>query len=245
MIKRCIAVLVAVMLHACAPVMDKEPSQPPVHLAASCAERDVHVSIVGDSLARGWGASSPRASFAALVFADVRQSHPRAVLHNLGIPGATTDEIAAKEMPHLRSDDCAVVFLISGANDVQKLYTPRHFQSSYNALLHKIRTHVPKAAVIVIGLPNIALSPLIPAPLKPIEAALSKSDNVAIEQAARRNGAAFVPLYELSQKYAGRWKSLISRDGIHPNEAGYRLMATVTMPAIAEMVTPSTSSRVK
>lgn len=36
----------------------------------------IHLPVVGDSLARGWGASTPRKAFASLVYADVLASHP-------------------------------------------------------------------------------------------------------------------------------------------------------------------------
>ena len=86
----------------------------------------VRLTIVGDSLARGWGASAPKYAFASLIYTDVRRTSPKATMHNLGTPGATTDEIATVEVPYIRTGDCSLVVIISGANDVQKLYTPHH-----------------------------------------------------------------------------------------------------------------------
>lgn len=152
------------------------------------------------------------------------------------MPGATTDEIATKEVPRINGDGCTLVVVIAGANDVQKLYTPRHFLGSYTALVHNVRLRAPRAALVIIGLPDVSLSPRIPWPLKPVESWLCRDDNASIAAAARRYGAAFVPLYALSHKEAYRSKSLLSRDGLHPNDAGYGIMASAAMPTIATLL---------
>jgi lysophospholipase L1-like esterase len=153
-------------------------------------------------------------------------------MRNLGRPGATTDEIARIEVPHIRADACSLVVIIAGANDVQKLYTPHHFGVSYAKLLQKVRVLSPKGAVVVLGLPDVSLSPRIPWLLRPVESRLSKDANTSIAAAARDNGAAFVPLYALSHNESYRAKSLLSGDGIHPNDEGYRIMADTALPSI-------------
>ena len=160
-------------------------------------------------------------------------------MRNLGKPGATTDEIAATEVSDLRSDGCSLVVVIAGANDVQKLYTPRHFGTSYAKLLANVRSRMPDAGVVVIGLPDVALSPRIPWPLKPVESWLSRDANASIAASARHYGAAFVPLYSLSHREAYRSKSLLSGDGLHPNDAGYRIMANAALPSVMMLVQSS------
>lgn len=209
-----------------------------VRLPATCHKATLHLTIVGDSLARGWGASNPRGTFAALLYRQIRKTYSSATLDNLGIPGATTDDIAKKEADRIATRPCSLVVLIAGANDVQKLYTPAHFRTSYTALIRKIRERLPDGALMVIGLPNISLSPLIPWILKPVESQLAKADNVAIADAARQSGAAFVPMYDLSQRNADRTNHLLSHDGIHPNDRGYFIMATAAAPAVAKLTHP-------
>jgi lysophospholipase L1-like esterase len=141
-------------------------------------------------------------------------------MRNLGTPGATTDEIAASQVPRIHTGDCPLIVIISGANDVQKLYAPHHFGVSYANLLQGIRSRQPRAALVVMGLPDVSLSPRIPWILKPAESWLSKDADRSIGAAAQEYGAAFVPLYVLSHEQAHRESSLLSGDGLHPNDAG-------------------------
>jgi len=226
-----VAVVAALLMNGCA--RTPETVSPLVRLAPGCAQQDVRLTIVGDSLARGWGASVPQNSFASLIYDDVRRRFPKTTMRNLGIPGATSDEIARAEVGRIERDECSLVVIVSGANDVQRLYTPRHFRASYTKLLGAIRARVPHAAVVVIGLPDVSLSPRIPWFLKPFESRLSKDGSASIAEAAREYGAAFVPLYDLSREEAYRSQSLLSADGIHPNDAGYRIMAAAVWAQIS------------
>lgn len=235
------AVSAAVLLSGCARA--PEAASPIVRLAPACARERIHLTFVGDSLARGWGASATKDTFASIVYADVRRSHPKTTMRNFGRVGATTDEIAATEVSLLDDDGCSLVVIVSGANDVQKLYTPGHFGKSYAKLLKTIRARVPDAGLVVIGLPDVSLSPRIPWILKPIESWLSRNDNVSIAASAQRFGAAFVPLYALSHSEAFRANSLLSRDGIHPNDAGYRIMAATALPSVMMMFQPTREGR--
>ncbi|MBV8374480.1 MAG: SGNH/GDSL hydrolase family protein [Candidatus Eremiobacteraeota bacterium] len=201
-------------------------------MTPACAKENLELTIIGDSLATGWGASAPTNTFASLIYAGIRQKHSKTTMRNLGVPGATTDEIATTEVAHVRDDGCSLVVVVAGANDVQKLYTPHHFGVSYGRLLGSIRARLPHAGLVVLGVPDVSVSPRIPWLLKPIESLLSREANKSIAAAARKYDAAFVPLYGLSHKEAYRSKSLLSGDEIHPNDEGYRVMATTVLPSI-------------
>ena len=86
------------------------------------------------------------------------------------------------------------------------------------------------------GLPDVSLSPRIPWILKPAESWLSRDADTSIGAAAQEYGAAFVPLYALSHKEAYREKSLLSGDGLHPNDAGYRIMADSALPSVTTVL---------
>ena len=237
-------VALAFMLVACGSA-HSDPAYPLVRLAPACALEGNQLTIVGDSLARGWGASAAKNTFASLIYTDVRRTRPKTTMRNLGIPGATTDEIATAEVPHIHAGDCSLVVIIAGANDVQKLYTPHHFGVSYATLLQKVRARLPNGALVVMGLPDVSLSPRIPWFLKPAESWLSENANASIAAAAREYGAAFVPLYALSHEEAYRSGSLLSRDGIHPNDEGYRIMAGAALPSIMMVLASAPRQRVR
>jgi lysophospholipase L1-like esterase len=48
----------------------------------------------------------------------------------------------------------------------------------------------------------------------------------------RKYGAWTVDLWDVSEMLASRRARLLSRDGIHPNDEGYAVMAAVTFPMI-------------
>lgn len=194
------------------------------------------MTVLGDSLARGWGAREPQHTLAARIYGFIRKTHPGSTLSNFGTPGATSEEIAKSQTPHLRRSPCSIVIVVAGANDVQKFYTPARFAASYSTLLRKIRMRDPYCGLLVMGLPDVALSRRIPWMVKPAIAWLSKADNHSIARAARRYRAVIVPLYRLSVNEAARRNALLSADGMHPNDRGYAVMASATYPFVRTLL---------
>lgn len=187
---------------------------------------------MGDSLVAGYGASTRSKNFAALVSRYVKARHPRSVSSNLGAPGANTRQIAQRELPLLRHEECALVIVVAGGNDVQQYIAPARFSADYDALLAGIRRRNPQAAIVVTNLPDVALSRIIMPPVKPIISSLAARDSDAIARAAQKYGAWTVDLWGVSEMLANRRARLLSRDGIHPNDEGYAVMAAVTFPLI-------------
>jgi lysophospholipase L1-like esterase len=144
-VRALITVVIAAAASLCGCSQPQARSYRVVRLAPSCSKEHIALTIVGDSLARGWGASDENSTFAALVYADVKRRYPKTSLHNLGIPGATTNEIATREVSHIAIERCSLIVIISGANDVQKLYSPNRFRESYQKLLTAIRARIPGA----------------------------------------------------------------------------------------------------
>jgi len=211
----------------------------PEALPASCARKPLHVTFLGDSLAKGWGARDPRNTFTSRVFAFIQKQRPDSSMANISAPGLTSDEIAEHLIPYVHRAPCSLIVVVAGANDVQKYYTPAHFARSYDHLLHEVRTRVPMSAVVVTGLPDIALSPRIPRVTKFIISRLSEKDNEAILSTAAQYRAATVDLYTLSLREAARKNTLLSDDGIHPNDDGYKLMAAAAYPVVEDLIRAS------
>ncbi|MBV9269562.1 MAG: hypothetical protein JO165_00605 [Candidatus Eremiobacteraeota bacterium] len=94
----------------------------------------------------------------------------------------------------------------------------------------------PKSGLLVTGLPDVSLSPRIPRIAKFVISDLSRRANDSISRAASEYGAATVDLYSLSLRDADKKGSLLSRDGMHPNDHGYQRMAEAAYPAIANLL---------
>jgi lysophospholipase L1-like esterase len=67
--RRCISLfpVLALCLHGCAH-QSQIAARPPEVLPASCAANPIHVTFLGDSLAKGWGARDARNTFTSRVF---------------------------------------------------------------------------------------------------------------------------------------------------------------------------------
>jgi lysophospholipase L1-like esterase len=188
-------------------------------------------------LAHGTGASRPSKSFAGLLAAHVR-ARRKVELVNLGIPGASANAVQAREVSRIGVGLCDVVVVIAGANDVQQFHTLGRFADDYANLVGAIRKREPDAGLVLLGLPQISQSRIIPVILKGPIGYLSERGNAAIREIAGKNHAAFVDLYAFSLKHAAGSVKLIGPDGLHPNDTGYGLMAGATYPAV-DAVLPS------
>lgn len=89
-----------------------------------------------------------------------------------------------------------------------------------------------RAALVVTNLPDVGLSRIIMPPVKPIISTLAAFDSNAIARAADKYGAWVVDLWTVSRLDARHRVQLLSRDGIHPNDEGYAVMAAAAYPMI-------------
>ncbi len=67
---------------------------PPASVTHVCPRHPVHITIIGDSLAKGWGAQHPQNTLAGGIYDFVRKRRPGTTMRNVGVPGATTEEVA-------------------------------------------------------------------------------------------------------------------------------------------------------
>jgi len=224
-----LGVFFAIAAGGCAAHRDPAPVPSPARIAACTSA--LRLVVIGDSLAHGTGASTPAHSFVGLVAGHIR-AHHALTLVDYGIPGANADDIARREVPRIRPEACDLVVVIAGANDVQQFHTPGRFAGDYLPLIGAIRKRDPHAGLVLLGLPQISQSRIIPGILKGPISFLSDRGNASIRDVAARYHAGFVDLYALSLEHAKGSGTLIGPDGLHPNDEGYALMAAAAYPAV-------------
>jgi acyl-CoA thioesterase-1 len=236
MIRSFLATIAMVGVCACGHV--RPPAFPAPAALAGCGTA-VRMVVLGDSLARGIGASDAAHSFVGLLAAHVRRDR-RVRIVDYGMPGANASDIARREVPPLRPGPCDLVIVIAGANDVQQFHTPGQFAGDYLRLIRAVRERDPRAGLVLLGLPQISQSRIIPGIFKAPIGYLSDRDNASIRDVAGRYRAGFVDLYALSLAHATGTGKLIGPDGLHPNDRGYALMAAAAFPAVdAALASPA------
>ena len=161
------------------------------------------------------------------------------------------------EMPFIKTD-ATLVTVFAGGNDANAVATAaknglggvdptawvntqiQTFGRDMTSLVNGIKARAPKARIIILNLPNLAVMPY--------SSGNSASDNRALQaiavgmnaqiNATASLGATIVDLMCDSRVYSA---SIFSSDGFHPNDTGYSLFADLIFAAAA--TTSSTSPK--
>src|SRR5437016_11224356 len=225
--------LAGLTLSACGSMANtgaQSPSAPP---------RLVYAAI-GASETFGIGAGDPRQAWPQVFSDDVL---PRsAVLHNFGIPGATTAQALHDEVPAALAVHPTVVTVWLNVNDLINGVATLDYEAQLRQVLRALRRGG-QARVLVANTPDLAQLPayraclpnaptggptcLIPAGVMPSPQAVGAAVaacNEAISSAANREGATLVDL-NLNDGQIAQHPEWISADGFHPSSQGYAVIA--------------------
>jgi lysophospholipase L1-like esterase len=197
--------------------------------AAATAPAPIAMTVLGDSLALGTGASDPANGFAFRIYRAILATRPGSEVTNDAIGGSRVADVTRLQVPELdpRAD---LVLLIVGGNDVVRRTSPRQFESDYAHLLAAVRARAPHAALVACGVPDVARSPLFADSYAKTEA-LARADDRAVRANAQTYGAAYVDLFTMTRA-RGRNPDFFSADDFHPSDAGYAQLERVTLPLV-------------
>ena len=183
-----------------------------------------HYAALGDSLTEGiwdWGQGDRRAGFAHLLHTALQTRFPELRFSKLGVSGARVADVVRGQLDRaiaLRPD---FVTVLIGANDVPLTPTPQ-FARDYTHVIERLRRES-GATIVAATLPNVAA--LLPVTYEimrlPLAARLDEFNRVIARVAAAHE----VPVVDLFGSEVGIAPGNSSRDGLHPNPQGYRLLA--------------------
>jgi len=201
-----------------APIYDIAAPAPLPHVAAALrSERTIRVMAIGSSSTVGVGASSPAKAYPVQLEAILEKTFRNldVVVTNRGVSG----ELAAATAERLKSviplDQPDVVLWQVGTNDALAKVPPAEFKATVQSTVQRLKEH--RVDTVLVGLqysPRVAQDP----------------HHTAIRQALRAIASAenvlLVRRFEAMQ-FVEKTKEgdLLSRDGLHQNDVGYRCMA--------------------
>ena len=205
-------------------------------------------SAIGDSLTFGTGAPDYR-GFTFRIEEVLKQCHPSFRSYNFGVVGATTKEtlhrLRTDEEIRRRIASADLITVTSGGNDLiqaaKKVYFEgalrsmkqpmRKFALAYEALIAELvrlnRTIQRGSTIVVTDCYN-------PFPRVRDAVLWIQYVNRVIRRVADRYDGRVV-VAKTHDAFAGNIDFLMSDDGVHPNRAGYRVMADAVMEAILQV----------
>lgn len=194
-----------------------------------------HILALGDSLTRGTGDSAGKGYVGYLTDDLKERSNQNVLLHNLGIQGLTSQELAGqvteKEVQR-QARQADVILITIGGNDLFRggqalidldLESVKEAEEAYtknlNTILSQLRSLNSEATIFLLGLynPFIQLSDA-----KTISKIVRDWNYNSANVSAKYDKTVFVPTFDLFQLNTD---SYLYTDKFHPNTEGYRLMA--------------------
>jgi acyl-CoA thioesterase-1 len=187
---------------------------------------ETRVVFMGDSITEGWGQKANSTT------PDRGEFFPGKPYVNRGISGQTTPQMLVRFRQDVVLLKPKVVVLLAGTNDIA--------ENTGKETLEEIGNNIASMSELArangIG---VVLCSVLPASdfhwhrgLEP--APKIRELNAWIKEYAAKNGFIFVDYYSSMANNEGGLKAELSPDGVHPNKAGYDLMAPLAETGIAE-----------
>jgi len=187
---------------------------------------------LGDSTVAGVGATSPATTYVGQLHRRLRTLYPNARLDNLGVGGATSADVLARQLERAVALAPQLVTLSIGPNDITTHVPPADYERNVAAIFDRL-TRATSAVVVANLLPDLAVTPRFRAhEAKPVVARLTVEFNDALARQGRLRGVELVDLYGPSQAEVPAQPELMSRDGYHPSDAGYARWAELMWPGV-------------
>lgn len=197
---------------------------------------DVLYVALGDSAVEGVGASRPELNYVSRLYARLREIYPNARVDNLGVGGATSVDVLARQLDRAVALDPDLVTLSVGPNDITERVPLADYTRNVDAILAGLvaRTH---AVIVANLLPDLAVTPRFRG--RDAEAAVGRRTiefNGELARVARRHGVQTVDLYGPSRREVPVRPELMAGDGYHPSDVGYARWAELMWQAVRSRI---------
>jgi lysophospholipase L1-like esterase len=177
------------------------------------------VVFMGDSITDGW---------------KLAQYFPGKPYVNRGISGQTTPQMLARMFEDVINLQPAAVIIFAGTNDVARNTGPETLamvEENFQAMAELARLHGIKVILC-------ALTPVSDYGPRKMTETRPPADilklNASLKEYATKTRAVYADYFDALVDSKGMLKEGFSRDGLHPNDKGYELLAPVAAAAIQQ-----------
>lgn len=183
------------------------------------ARGEKRVVFMGNSITEGWSRFYP----------DFFSGKPYI---NRGISGQTTPQMLVRFRSDVINLKPAVVVILAGTNDIAGNTGPSTLEMIEDNIISM--AELARANGI-----KVVLSSVLPAFDYPWKPGLNPAEKIAalnemIKTYAKKNGIVYLDYYSSMVNEKKGLKDEYTYDGVHPNEAGYKVMAPLAEEAIAK-----------
>lgn len=181
------------------------------------ASRENRIVFMGNSITEGWGNICP----------EFFKNGPYI---NRGISGQTTPQMLVRFRPDVINLKPAVIVILAGTNDIAGNTGP----STLEMIMDNLISMTELAKVNHIKVVLCSVLPVYDYPWKPGLAPAEKivSLNEMIKKYADDNGIIYLDYFSSMVDERNGLKKEYSNDGVHPTEAGYKVMEPLVKAAI-------------
>lgn len=148
-----------------------------------------------------------------------------------GISGQTSSQMLVRFWPDVIALHPRIVQILAGTNDIAGNTGPtteQDYENNIMAMVTLARAH--HIRVILGSMPPAVAFWWKPEPYQP--AAEIRHLNDWLRRYARSSGVGFIDYYAHLVTPAGAFRSDLSNDGVHPNEAGYKAMSALLLASL-------------
>jgi len=202
------------------------------------ADHDAPVMYValGDSTVEGIGASRSELNYVSRLYARLREVYRNARVENLGVGGATSVDVLARQLDRAVALAPDLVTLSVGPNDITERVPLTDYTRNIDAIFGRLASQT-RAVLVVNLLPDLAVTPRFRG--HEAEAVVGRRSiefNAALARLAKRHGVQVVDLYEPSRREVPARPELMARDGYHPSDLGYARWAELMWDAVRSRI---------
>jgi lysophospholipase L1-like esterase len=198
------------------------------------AEENVTAAVVytalGDSTGVGVGARDGR-GYVARLFERIGKERAGARLHNLCVSGATTEDVLREQLGAAIISRPTLVTLGIGINDIGHGMTVDRFARNYEEMIKRLKAET-GAKIVITNIPDMSLSPVIPASQRDETRRSVQLFNEKLEAIAKRHGLLVVDTYAETHRVIPSHPEFFSEDGFHPSAEGYEYWAEAMWPMV-------------